>query len=115
MSLARSFFFAGCPSVVLSLWEVEDRSGTEIMKTFYRNLKYGRPKDTALRNAKLKHIRNADPMTAHPHLWLGFITTGNPEPLFNGIDKLLLSLMGIILAGLVIDLLIRRSPKRSSD
>lgn len=115
MSLARSFFYAGCPSVVLSLWEVEDRSGTEIMKTFYQNLKYGKTKDTALRNAKLKHIRNADPMTAHPHLWLCYITTGDPEPLFNGIDKILLAIMGLILAGLVIDLVVRKSPRKTTE
>ncbi len=115
MSLARSFFYAGCPSVVLSLWEVEDRSGTEIMKTFYQNLRYGKPKDTALRNAKLMHIRNADPMTAHPHLWLGYITTGNPDPLFNGIDKPLMALMGLILLGLVIDLLVRKNPRHPSE
>lgn len=84
MSLARGFLYAGCPSVVMTLWEVEDRSGTEIMKEFYRNLKSGKAKDIALRNAKLKHIQNADPLMSHPHFWLGYITIGETEPLFSG-------------------------------
>jgi CHAT domain-containing protein len=84
MSLARGFFYAGCPSVVMTLWEVEDRSGTAIMKEFYRNLKSGKSKDIALRNAKLKHIQNADPLMSHPHFWLGYITIGQTEPLFSG-------------------------------
>lgn len=84
MSLARGFLYAGCPAVVMTLWEVEDRSGTEIMKEFYRNLKSGKSKDIALRNAKLKHIQNADPLMSHPHFWLGYITIGQTEPLFSG-------------------------------
>lgn len=84
MSLARGFLYAGCPSVVMTLWEVEDRSGTEIMKEFYRNLKAGKSKEIALRNAKLKHIQNADPLMSHPHFWLGYITIGQTEPLFSG-------------------------------
>jgi CHAT domain-containing protein len=84
MSLARGFLYAGCPSVIMTLWEVEDRSGTEIMKEFYRNLKSGKSKDIALRNAKLKHIQNSDPLMSHPHFWLGYITIGQTEPLFSG-------------------------------
>ena len=33
--------YAGTPSVVMSLWEVDDYSGSEIMKSFYKNLKQG--------------------------------------------------------------------------
>lgn len=34
MSLARGFLYAGCPSIIMSLWEVEDNAGTEIMHSF---------------------------------------------------------------------------------
>jgi CHAT domain-containing protein len=39
MSLARGFLYAGCPSIVMSMWEVEDNAGTEIMSSFYQILK----------------------------------------------------------------------------
>jgi CHAT domain-containing protein len=103
MSLARGFLYAGCPSVVMTLWEVEDRSGTEIMKEFYRNLKSGKPKDIALRNAKLKHIQNADPLMGHPHFWLGYITIGQTEPLFSGNEVYFFGTLFLIVILLIAD------------
>ena len=41
LSLARGFIYSGSQSVVMSMWEIEDRSGTEIVKDFYKNLKRG--------------------------------------------------------------------------
>lgn len=103
MSLARGFFYAGCPSVVMTLWEVEDRSGTEIMKEFYNNLKAGKPKDIALRNAKLKHIRNSDPFMSHPHFWMGYITIGRSDPLFSGNEVYFFSTIFLIALMMVAD------------
>jgi len=99
ISLARGFSFAGCPSVVMTLWEVRDRSGTAIMENFYRKLKNGKPKDEALRLAKLDYLSHADPLTAHPHFWLGYVTIGDPDPLFRnkGFSLLLLLLPAMIL------------------
>lgn len=103
MSLARGFLYAGCPSVVMTLWEVEDRTGTEIMKEFYLNLKSGKPKDIALRNAKLKHIQNADPLMGHPHFWLGYITIGQTEPLFSGNEVYFFGTLFLIVILLIAD------------
>lgn len=97
MSLARGFLYAGSPTMVMTLWEVEDRSGTEIMKQFYRNLKSGKPVDIALQDAKLEHIRNSDPFTSHPHFWLGYISIGLNEPIFTGYDYIFYIALSIIL------------------
>jgi len=86
MSLARGFIYAGCPSIVMTLWQVDDKSGVEIMKNFYSYLSKGKRKDVALRMAKLKHLDSADPLTAHPHYWLGYVNIGNPEPLYSSKD-----------------------------
>jgi len=109
ISLARGFSYAGCPSVLMSLWDVEDRSATRIMKTYYRNLRLGKTKDRALQEAKISYLKEADPMTSHPHLWMGMITIGNPEPLFHGKEKYFLILIVIILFYLAFDL-IRKKP-----
>jgi CHAT domain-containing protein len=109
ISLARGFFYAGCPSVLMSLWDVEDMSTTRIMKGYYRNLRLGKTKDRALQEAKVQYLREADPLTSHPHLWMGMITIGNPEPLFRGKEKYFLILIGAILLYLAIDL-IRKNP-----
>jgi CHAT domain-containing protein len=109
MSLARGFFYAGCPSVLMSLWDVEDLSASRIMKSYYRNLKQGKTKDRALQEAKIMYLKEADPLTSHPHFWLGMIVIGNPEPLFHGYEKYFLIAIGILLLILTIDL-VRKKP-----
>lgn len=86
MSMARGFIYAGCPSIVMTLWQVEDKSGVKIMEDFYRYLSKGKRKDVALRMAKLNHLNNSDPLTAHPHFWLGYVNIGNPKPLYTSKD-----------------------------
>lgn len=86
MSMARGFIYAGCPSIVMTLWQVEDKSGVKIMEDFYNYLSKGKRKDVALRMAKLNHLNNSDPLTAHPHFWLGYVNIGNPEPLYTSKD-----------------------------
>jgi CHAT domain-containing protein len=77
MSLARAFIYAGCPSIVMSLWEIEDHSGADIIKNFYNQLNRGKSTDESLRLAKLKFLETADPLTAHPYFWAGYVTIGD--------------------------------------
>jgi CHAT domain-containing protein len=102
MSMARSFIYAGCPSIVMTLWQVEDKSGAQIMEDFYYFISKGKRKDVALRMAKLKHLEASDPLTSHPHYWLAYVNIGNPEPLKTSPDRYLLIFLvvvGLLLAG----------------
>lgn len=90
MSLARAFTFAGCPSVVMSLWEIDDISTSEIMRDFYSGLKIGEPKDVALRNAKLKYLSNSNSKTAAPLFWGGTIPIGDQQSLVFSRDNTIL-------------------------
>jgi CHAT domain-containing protein len=102
MSMARAFVYAGCPSIVMTLWQVEDKSGVKIMENFYYYLSKGKRKDVALRMAKLNHLESSDPLTSHPHYWLGYVNIGNPEPLKSSANKyfvLILVLIGLFLSG----------------
>lgn len=112
MSLARAFLYAGCPSVIMTLWDIEDRSGTAIMKDFYRYLKAGKTKDVALRQAKLKHIQNADPLMSHPHFWMGYISIGKTDALYIGNE--LYFFLAILVVGLILgaDFTIRKKARR---
>jgi CHAT domain-containing protein len=111
MSLARGFLYAGSQSVILTLWEVEDHAATKIMKEFYRNLKFGKRKDSALRNAKIKYITGADPVHAHPHIWLSYIMIGNPEPLFKNYMTWLFPVMIVLILVLSYELFQRKRSK----
>lgn len=107
MSLARGFLYAGCPSIIMTLWEVEDMSGTEIMHSFYDFLSKGKKKDEALRLAKLKHIENADPLKAHPHYWLGYVNIGNADQLYGSKDIYFILVMAFALVLVAIDQFVR--------
>lgn len=112
MSLARGFLYAGCPSMVVSLWEVDDISGTEIMSSFYKNLKKGKSKDEALRAAKLEYLQSANSRQAHPHYWLSFISMGDNSPLFSGFDFYLLGIIALVIAGISADQYFRMKKAR---
>jgi CHAT domain-containing protein len=74
VGLARSFIFAGTPSVIASLWKVDDLATAVLMKRFYRYLKAGYSKAEALRKAQVL-VKNA--VNAHPSAWAAFGLTGD--------------------------------------
>ncbi len=80
-SLARAFMYAGVPSLVVSLWQVEDLATAKIMKHFYSNLASGMDKAEAIRQAKLTFINNAKGQQAHPAYWSPFIQIGDSKPI----------------------------------
>jgi CHAT domain-containing protein len=80
ISLARGFIYAGCPSMVITLWSVADRSSSDLMQLFYRNLNQKQNIDKSLQNAKIKYIQNSDQRMSHPYYWAGYIQTGKTIP-----------------------------------
>ncbi|MBI2986049.1 MAG: CHAT domain-containing protein [Deltaproteobacteria bacterium] len=107
VGLTRAFIYAGTPSVVASLWKVEDSSTAYLMASFYKNLRT-MSKVEALRQAQLELIRGqassdllarrgvggigrlgevpeAKPQslapvsvsTSHPYFWAPFILVGD--------------------------------------
>jgi CHAT domain-containing protein len=81
MSLARSFMYAGVPSLVVSLWQVNDASTALIMQGFYTYLKAGLTKDAALGKAKLDYLKSKTGIAAHPAYWAPFIQLGTADAL----------------------------------
>ncbi|MFN0035779.1 MAG: CHAT domain-containing protein, partial [Saprospiraceae bacterium] len=76
LSLARAFAYAGAKSVVASLWSVSDQSTMLVMDNFYKETNLGKPKNTALANAKRAHLEER-PEMAHPFFWAGFVAVGD--------------------------------------
>ena len=74
-SLAEAFWVAGTPTVVASLWSVEDNSTKELMVEFYANLRKQERLSLALQKAQLKLL--ADPRYGHPFFWAPFILIGD--------------------------------------
>jgi CHAT domain-containing protein len=75
LGLSSAFLSAGVPTVVASLWPVADGVTTVLMDKFYEELASGRDPSTAL--ALAQDAIRADPVTAHPFHWAGFVVVGD--------------------------------------
>lgn len=75
-SFAHGFLRAGVPSVLVTLWSVDDEATFQLMKRFYTLLlEEGLPPAAALREAKLS-LRQ-DPQWRRPYFWAGFSLQGH--------------------------------------
>ncbi|MFZ1685912.1 MAG: CHAT domain-containing tetratricopeptide repeat protein [Flavobacteriales bacterium] len=80
-SLGYGFAYAGCPSLVMSLWSIDEKVSSEINTRFYGYLAEGMPKHQALRQAKLDHLSTASDELALPYYWAGMVLVGDVSPL----------------------------------
>lgn len=79
-SLGYGFAYAGCPSLVMSLWQIDEKVSAEIITSFYGNLAKGMPKHKALQQAKLKHLDTARDELQLPYYWAGMVLVGDVSP-----------------------------------
>jgi CHAT domain-containing protein len=76
LSLARPLLAAGVPSVVSSLWDIDDSVGQRFFVTFHRFLLRSGEPLLALRDAQLSFLRGGDPLLGHPTSWAAFVCLG---------------------------------------
>jgi CHAT domain-containing protein len=77
VGLTRAFLFAGSPSVLASLWEVNDRSTLRLMRDFYRRWRQT-DKAQALAEAQ-RAMRKRGGLYAHPYFWAPFVLVGQMQ------------------------------------
>jgi CHAT domain-containing protein len=75
IGLSRSLISAGVPSVLVSLWAVDDAATTELMQEFYQQWQQNPDKAQALRQAMLT-TKQKHP---DPRLWAAFTLIGEAE------------------------------------
>jgi CHAT domain-containing protein len=80
MSIARGFAYAGCPSLVVSLWKVSDRTSPVLMTDFYSAIANGAMIDAALADAKRSYLSRTNMFNAHPSFWAAFLAVGETAP-----------------------------------
>jgi CHAT domain-containing protein len=76
IGLARGFMYAGAPRIVASLWKVDDRATSELMKRFYQGMlgpEALRPA-AALRQAQLSIWK--EKQWREPYYWAAFVLQG---------------------------------------
>jgi CHAT domain-containing protein/Tfp pilus assembly protein PilF len=75
IGLSRSLIAAGVPSVVVSLWAVNDDATSVLMSDFYRNLKTNPNKAQSLRQAMLTTLKQYP----NPADWAAFTLVGESD------------------------------------
>lgn len=102
LSIGRGFMYAGVPSLLMTLWSLNDYSSSRIIEQFYSNLSNGMDKDEAIRQAKLHYLEEHTGPATHPALWACFIQVGD----YNAIKINKRSLFPYYIAGAVLFLLL---------
>ena len=73
VGLTRAFLYAGAASVVVSLWDVDVLATRTLLVEFYKQLKTGVDRTSALQEAQKKAMKKYPNM---PHYWAPFILVG---------------------------------------
>jgi len=103
LSLAHAFRFAGCPSVVYSLWSIDDERSNVLAEAFYEALRAGKSSAEALQTAKLAYLEAVDePTLAMPFYWGSLVLTGEDAPIDLETDGLFASGWGYAMLGLLL-------------
>jgi CHAT domain-containing protein/Tfp pilus assembly protein PilF len=75
VGLVRGFMFAGAPSVLASLWDVDDEATQALMMSFYKNYVDGMTTPQALRKAQMAMMDSGK--WSHPYFWSAFVLFGD--------------------------------------
>jgi CHAT domain-containing protein len=81
MSMARGFQFAGAPSLITTLWPVDDRATARISSLFYKNLRNHMDRREALQSAKNTYLDESPMNLSSPNFWASMVLFGDTEKL----------------------------------
>lgn len=111
ISLARGFFHSGSKSVVSSLWKVNDKSTSGIMRSFYKGLKGGETKSEALNNAKRAYLNTHSLSAQSPYYWSSFVLLGDSSEVDVQSNNYLY--YGLVLLFIPLGVLVRRKFRKA--
>ena len=76
--LVQAFLAAGVPTVIASLWDVDDDSSSDLMRAFHYQYRVKHQNfSESLRQAQCSLIHGADSRRQHPYYWAAFLLAGN--------------------------------------
>ena len=85
ISMGYAFQVAHCPTIVMSLWNIDDEATRKVFTNFYAELAQSKPAANALHSATLAYlddeVSHGDDFK-HPGYWAPFVMVGNGEQVF---------------------------------
>ncbi len=103
VGMTKAFFDAGAKSIIVSLWEVNDKYTSKLMTIFYQKLSEGYDKSEALRLAKVEFIKKHSP---NPYYWAAFVLSGNTSKLKLETASAFPPLIAVLLIGILFSILL---------
>ncbi|MFI1771111.1 CHAT domain-containing protein [Thalassobellus citreus] len=108
MSMARGFQYAGAKNLLFSLWQINDLSTSQIMKSFYKE--YNNNKSGYISNhlSKITYLENDTITNAKksPYYWSAFVFYGSvTEPVSN--NTLFYILIGVVIILIIVFLALK--------
>ncbi len=82
--MTSTIMLSGVPSVVASLWNVDDEVTAQLMEAFYSYLNAGRGKGESLRMAKLEMMKSG---RSDPFYWGAFVLCGDAGKMPLGVES----------------------------
>lgn len=79
LSLAHAFQYAGSPSMIYSLWSIDDQQTNWMIDHLYQNLQNGGSVSKALRKAKLDYLQTHNGELTHPFYWGALLMMGEDQ------------------------------------
>lgn len=109
-SISRAFFHTGSKSVIAAQWNANEKASNDIALSFFKELKKGQNKSTALRHAKLNYLANHQLSETIPYFWASFSLIGDISPIeiSSNFNYFWVALIGTGIL-LIVFLLIRRN------
>ena len=80
-SLSHAFRFAGCESIIMSLWSIDEKQSVRLISDYLEALLEGQGKSSALSSVKRSYLSSVKGELQHPYYWAGLVLVGNNEVL----------------------------------
>ncbi len=110
LSLSRAFSYAGCPSIITSLWKADDQATAYLSKRLHHYLSKGLPKDIALQKARMDYLHDKDipNQFKQPHYWSHLVLVGDSSPLNSSFNFWWIILGAMVAAGIIVLFVVKR-------
>ena len=104
--IAKAFYMASCPHLILTNWLVDDKSSNMIITDFFKNIMDYKSTAESLREAKTAYLNYSSEVQAHPSYWAAYAYHGSSTKMeadsnTNWIWGLVFLLLSLILIGLI--------------
>jgi CHAT domain-containing protein len=114
MSLSRAFSYAGCKTVITSLWKADDIATAFISRRLHHYLQKGFRKDEALQKAKIDYLESNDIEPGHktPAYWAHLVLIGDAGAIEQKDHFIFWIIADIIFLFLVLFIILKIRPDR---